>query len=211
MSGGIGERIDDLQLLDDRAGPSVRDDERQRILVFRTNVNEMDVEPIDLGDELRQRVQSRLALAPVVFGRPVARELLNGRELHALRCIRDRLPLGPPGCVDSPAQVGKFRFRNIHAKRTQRILVGGVMTTFCSNGFGHDVSSGVVVWWAEEPYCARDSIPAIGEARRNHTRRTIPRLLDDGVARYFGVSRGSQRRGPAPTPSSNRLMATLAV
>ena len=50
----IGKWIDDLQLLDDRAGPSVRDDERQRIFMFRTNVNEVDVQPIDLGDELRQ-------------------------------------------------------------------------------------------------------------------------------------------------------------
>jgi len=53
---GIDKRIDDLQLLDDRAGPSVRDDERQRILMFRTNVDEMNVEPIDLGDEVRQGV-----------------------------------------------------------------------------------------------------------------------------------------------------------
>ena len=52
MRRGIGQRIDDLQLLDDRAGPSVRDDERQRIFVFRTNVNEMNVQPIDLGDEV---------------------------------------------------------------------------------------------------------------------------------------------------------------
>ena len=53
MCRGIGEWIDDLQLLDDRAGPSVCDDERQRIFMFRTNVNEMNVETIDLGDELR--------------------------------------------------------------------------------------------------------------------------------------------------------------
>ena len=49
----IGKRIDDLQLLDDRAGPTVGDDERQRLVMFRTNVNEMDVQPIYLGDELR--------------------------------------------------------------------------------------------------------------------------------------------------------------
>ena len=55
-----------LQLLDDRAGPPVRDDERQRIFMFRANVNEMNVEPIDLGHELRQGVQFRLALAPIV-------------------------------------------------------------------------------------------------------------------------------------------------
>ena len=33
------------------------DDERQRVLVLRANVDEVDVEPVDLGDELRQRVQ----------------------------------------------------------------------------------------------------------------------------------------------------------
>src|SRR2546422_11732324 len=53
IGGGIGERTDDLQLLDDGTGPSVRDDHRHRILVFRTNMNEMDVQPIDLRDELR--------------------------------------------------------------------------------------------------------------------------------------------------------------
>ena len=50
MRRGIGQGIDDLQLLDDRAGPSVRDDERQRVFVLRTNVKEMNVDPIDLGE-----------------------------------------------------------------------------------------------------------------------------------------------------------------
>ena len=51
----IGQRLDELHLLDDRAGPAMRDDDRQGILVLRTDVNEMDVESIDLGDEMRQR------------------------------------------------------------------------------------------------------------------------------------------------------------
>ena len=38
-------------------------DEGQRIVMFRTDMNEMNIQPIDLGDELR--------------------------ELHPLRCIRD--------------------------------------------------------------------------------------------------------------------------
>src|SRR4029077_16878896 len=41
----IGEWIDDLQLLDYRAGPPVCDDQRQRTFVLRTNVNEMNVLP----------------------------------------------------------------------------------------------------------------------------------------------------------------------
>src|SRR5688572_25327025 len=95
MCRGIDKWIDDLQLLDDRAGPSVRDDERQRILMLRTNVNEMDVQPVDLGQKLWEGVQLRLALAPIVVCRPIAREFLDRRELHALRRVRDGLHLGP--------------------------------------------------------------------------------------------------------------------
>jgi hypothetical protein len=54
VPGGVGERLDDLQLLDDRAGPAVRDDERQRVLVARPDVEEVDVEAVDLGGEVRQ-------------------------------------------------------------------------------------------------------------------------------------------------------------
>jgi hypothetical protein len=103
MCGGIGQGIDDLHLFDDRAGPPVRNDQRQRIFMFRTNMNKVNVQPVDLGDELRQGAQSRLHLAPVVFRPPMAREGLNGRELHALRRIRDGFSFGPPGCVDARA------------------------------------------------------------------------------------------------------------
>jgi hypothetical protein len=50
---GVGQSIDDLELLDDRARPAVIDDERQRVLVLRPNVDEVDVQAVDLGDELR--------------------------------------------------------------------------------------------------------------------------------------------------------------
>jgi hypothetical protein len=53
MRRGIGQRFDDFQLLDDRAGPSVSDDERERILMWRTEVNEMNIQAVDLGYELR--------------------------------------------------------------------------------------------------------------------------------------------------------------
>src|SRR6266446_951579 len=105
--------------------------------MFRTNVNEMNVQPIDLGDELRQGVQFRLALAPIVICPPIARELLNRRELHALRCIRDRFPLRPLGCVDAPPQFGNFCFRKIHIKRTNCICL--LAASLYSSAFGHGV------------------------------------------------------------------------
>ena len=84
MCRGIGQGIDNLQLLNDRARPSVRDDKRQSILMFRTDVDEMNVQPIDHSLEHRQGIQFRLDLAPIVFCPPIAREFLHCRELHAL-------------------------------------------------------------------------------------------------------------------------------
>jgi hypothetical protein len=74
----------------------VRDDERQGIVMTGADVNEMNVEPVDLGHEVRQGVQVGLAPAPVVICCPVPREFLNHREGNALRIIGDRFPLGPP-------------------------------------------------------------------------------------------------------------------
>ena len=100
VRGRVGQRADGLQQLDDRAGPAVRHDQRQRVLMPRPDVDEVDVHPVDLGRELRQRVQSRLARAPVVLGRPVAGERLDRRQLHALRPVGDELPGGPARRLD---------------------------------------------------------------------------------------------------------------
>src|SRR3546814_7742145 len=68
-SGRIGQRLDDLQLLDDRSRPAVGDDDRQGILMLRTSVDEVNVELVDLGDEVREGVQLRLDLAPGILDR----------------------------------------------------------------------------------------------------------------------------------------------
>jgi hypothetical protein len=47
------------------------------VLMLGTDVDEMDVQPVDLGHELRQGVQYGLAPAPVIIRRPVAREVLQ--------------------------------------------------------------------------------------------------------------------------------------
>src|SRR6266436_3040409 len=108
--------------------------------MFRPNVDEMNVQSIDLGDELRQGVQFRLDLAPVIICCPIARERLNRRELYSLGCICNRFSFRPLCRVDAPAQFGKFRFRNIHMKRTNRILVSYLLATWlCSTGLGHGV------------------------------------------------------------------------
>ena len=102
----------------------MRDDHRQRVFMLRADVNEMNVESIDLGDEVRHGVDLRLALAPIVRARPILRELLYRRQLHALRCIRDRFPFRPLCRVYAPTQFGKFRFRCVVAEGTASAAFG---------------------------------------------------------------------------------------
>jgi hypothetical protein len=113
VRGRVGERADGLEQLDDRAGPAVRHDQRQRVLVRRLHVDEVDLDPVDLGPELRERVELRFGLAPVVVGGPVPRELLQRRQLDALRPVRDELLAGPARRRDAAAQVVQLLLRNL--------------------------------------------------------------------------------------------------
>src|SRR5882724_7080418 len=89
MGGGIGERSDDLQLFDHRSGPAVRHDQRQCIFMPGADMDEVDIQPVDFGDEVRYRVEPRLNFAPVIVTLPVAQNLLDGLERYALRIIGD--------------------------------------------------------------------------------------------------------------------------
>ena len=149
---GVGERADELDLLEDRTGPSVRDDDRQRAFMRRTHVDEVDVEPVDLGGELRQGVELRLALAPVVLRRPVAREVPERRERHALRRVRDGLLLRPPRGVDAPAKIIQLCVGGVVGEGTDRGaavgLARGLGEDGCFGCGGHDRFLCVVEGWA---------------------------------------------------------------
>src|SRR5437868_15531399 len=81
-------------------------------------MDEVDVHAVDLGRELGQGVELRLGLAPVVLGLPVARELLNRRQLHALRPICDQLPGGQARRGDPAAQLGELLFGSVDVEGT---------------------------------------------------------------------------------------------
>src|SRR5581483_8208744 len=130
MRGGIRQGINDFELLDDRARPSMGDNEWQSILMSGADMNKVNVQPIDLGDEVRQRIELCLDLPPVVVFCPIVCESLSRRELHALRGIRDRLTVWPASRVDAAAQFGQFSFRKIDVKRTD----GGLFTARLDSG-----------------------------------------------------------------------------
>ena len=89
----------------------MRDDERHRVLVLGPYVDEVDVDPVDLGDEVRQGREALLELAPVVVRRPVVRQCLDRLELHTLRGIH--LSVGPPRRLDAAAQVVELLVRDV--------------------------------------------------------------------------------------------------
>ena len=112
---GVGERLDDLELLDGRARPPVGHNERQRMLMLGAHVDEVDVYPVDLGDEVRQDREALLELAPVVIRGPIGGQCLDRLELHALRGIR--LPVWPARRRDAAAQLSELLFRNADVER----------------------------------------------------------------------------------------------
>ena len=122
MRDGIRERADGLEQLEHRAGPTMRHDQRQGVRVTRADVDEVNVEPVDLGHELRERVQLRFCLSPVVLGAPVADELLQFRELYALRPVIDRLPVRPSRRSNASAEIHELLFRNVDAEGADRVV-----------------------------------------------------------------------------------------
>src|ERR1044071_7408501 len=97
-------------------------------------------QPIDLGDELRQRVHFRFDLAPVILCRPIARERLDRRKLYSLGCICHGFPFRPFCRIDAPAQFGDFGFRNIYMKRMNcSFVISLPVSLWCNSGLSHDV------------------------------------------------------------------------
>jgi hypothetical protein len=86
--------------------------------MLRADVNKVDVQAVDLGDEIRIGVQPGLALAPIVIRRPIARECLGQRELNALRSVRDSFFVRPTRRLDPAAKVDQLFLRNIYRKWT---------------------------------------------------------------------------------------------
>ena len=114
VRGRVRQRADGVDHLDHRAGPTVRHDQRQRVFVLGPDVDEVDVHAVDLGDELRQRVQPRLDAPEVVIRRPVARQLLNRRQLHALRPILNELLARPTRRRNASTEVVQGLVRNLN-------------------------------------------------------------------------------------------------
>jgi hypothetical protein len=108
MGGRIRERVDHLEEFQNGSRPAMSQDQRQCVRMPGANVNEMNVEPVDLGQELRQGIQPCLDPPPTVLRSPIAGQFFDGRQLDALRLIPDGLPVGPSRRNDPPTEIGEI-------------------------------------------------------------------------------------------------------
>jgi hypothetical protein len=74
----------------------VRENDRQRVLLRRAHVDEMNANPVDLRPVLREGVDASLKAAPVILVAPVRNERLGLLEGDALRPVADGFALRPP-------------------------------------------------------------------------------------------------------------------
>jgi hypothetical protein len=81
------------------------DDQRQRVLVLRADMQEMDVEAVDGGLVLAPTVQHRLAAAPDVAVTPVIDQRLDLGERRALGPVVNGLGVRPAGLVEAAIEV----------------------------------------------------------------------------------------------------------
>ncbi len=127
----VGERSDAIDEFEDRAGPAVGKDHRQGAAMVRAHVDEMDVDAVDGGDELRQRVELGFKAAPVVAAAPVAHQCLQLRQREPLRLVIDPFAIGPAGGLHAPAQLVKLGLRQLHLERAD-----------CRRGHGGGAATG---------------------------------------------------------------------
>ena len=98
------------------------DDERQCVRFLRADVDEVNIDAIYVRHELRQGVQPRFDLTPVVCGLPVARELPHGRKLHPLGRVMHHFAIGPVRRGDAPAKVRQCLIRSMKVEAPDRTV-----------------------------------------------------------------------------------------
>ena len=122
----IGQGTNDLGEFEDRAGPAVREQHRQRVLVSRTDVQKMNIQPVDPGPVLSEPVEHAFASPPIVLFPPIFHQLFQAMELQALGDIRDRLRLRPSGGCQTALQIIDLGLRNMGFESDDARHCGGL-------------------------------------------------------------------------------------
>src|SRR5262249_9704492 len=110
----------------------MRNEKWQGVFMLRANLDEMNIEAVDFGLEIRDGIQTRLDFPPVVFGAPMVQDLLDGLERDALRKVGDGLLVRQARNRKALLEIGQRTFGKLDPEGPNR----GVACYRCG-GFGH--------------------------------------------------------------------------
>jgi hypothetical protein len=116
LRGGIGQRADGLQQLHDRARPAVGHDQRQGVVMPRLHVDEVDVDAVDLGRELRQGIELCRDAPEVVLGAPIPASACAVASCTPCELL-DKLLRRPTRGGDASTQVVHLVLRDLDTER----------------------------------------------------------------------------------------------
>src|SRR5262249_52639783 len=117
---GVGEHRDDALELHDRPGPSVREEERQRVGPDAWLVDEVNVDAGDRRRELTEAIQGRFVGPPIVLVAPVRNELFHVREVGAVAPRLTRRFVRPAHALEPRAHVGQHAVGHVDRERPRR-------------------------------------------------------------------------------------------
>src|SRR5262249_60076125 len=110
---GISQQRDEFQHLGERAGPAVRDDERERLRADAAFVNVMDLQAADIRAEMTEAVERRFLRAPVKYALPVLRQFMKVIEAGAVFPARAGQRVGPARECQPRLQIVQRGLRNV--------------------------------------------------------------------------------------------------
>ena len=120
----VRERFDHVDELDDRARPAVCHDQRERVRLGRTDVEEVDVLAIDRGRELGEPVQPGLPRAPVVAVQPAVRKASYVRERDPVVGPGPGHLVRPAGSSEPVSEVVEVLLGDVDPVRSDVVLHG---------------------------------------------------------------------------------------
>ena len=99
-------------------------DQRHRLGVRRTDVQKMDIEPVDPGRELGEAIEAGLSRPPVIFLGPIPADFLDPLQRRALAPVVDQFSFRPPRFPQPCLQIVKSIVPDRDAERLD----------FCAHG-----------------------------------------------------------------------------
>jgi hypothetical protein len=112
----IGQDRNQRQQFDERTRPAVAQDERNPPPVCRTLVDEVDLEPVEVGAELIDRIQRALLRPPIEPVGPVGKQLSEVGEVRALVPGGAGCRIGPACVSNTLIEIGQDAILNVDPK-----------------------------------------------------------------------------------------------